>query len=103
KSTPPPSSHQSLIAQPSSSPPQQPSQPEEISRSVMALLNHSLETCATLTKKVGGCIQTGGKIAELDADEDVTLEEVDAKKDAEVQGRLPESQAQVYHLDLEHT
>nr|GEU60595.1 copia protein [Tanacetum cinerariifolium] len=37
-----------------------------------------------------------------DADEDVTLEEVDAKKDAEVQGRLPESQAHVYHLDLEH-
>nr|GEY64115.1 hypothetical protein [Tanacetum cinerariifolium] len=27
--------------------------------------------------------------------------EVDAEKDYEVQGRLPESQAQVYHLDLE--
>nr|GEV82217.1 hypothetical protein [Tanacetum cinerariifolium] len=36
----------------------------------------------------------GGGIAELDADEDVTLEEVDTEKDAEVQGRLPESQAQ---------
>nr|GEU98583.1 putative reverse transcriptase domain-containing protein [Tanacetum cinerariifolium] len=36
-------------------------------------------------------------IAELDADEDVTLEEVDAKisKDADVQGRLEESQAKV--------
>nr|GEV65153.1 hypothetical protein [Tanacetum cinerariifolium] len=33
-----------------------------------------------------------GGIAEIDADEDVTLEE----------GRLEESQAQVYHLDLEH-
>nr|GEU45906.1 hypothetical protein [Tanacetum cinerariifolium] len=43
-----------------------------------------------------------GEIAELDADEDVTLEEVDAEKDAEVQGRLLESQAHVYHLDLEH-
>nr|GEV80900.1 hypothetical protein [Tanacetum cinerariifolium] len=43
-----------------------------------------------------------GKIDELDANEDVTLEEVDAKKDAEVQGRLPESQAHVYHLELEH-
>nr|GEX39055.1 ribonuclease H-like domain, reverse transcriptase, RNA-dependent DNA polymerase [Tanacetum cinerariifolium] len=54
--------------------------------------------------RIGGCIQTGGKIAELDADEDVTLEEVVAEvaKDAEVQGRLEESQAQVYHLDLEH-
>nr|GEV54693.1 putative ribonuclease H-like domain-containing protein [Tanacetum cinerariifolium] len=47
-------------------------------------------------------IEEGGKIAELDADEDVTLEEVDAKKDAKVQRRLEESQAQVYHLDLEH-
>nr|GEV39675.1 putative ribonuclease H-like domain-containing protein [Tanacetum cinerariifolium] len=45
-----------------------------------------------------------GEIAELDADEDVTLEEVDAEviKDADVQGRLKESQAKVYHLNLEH-
>nr|GEU57969.1 hypothetical protein [Tanacetum cinerariifolium] len=43
-----------------------------------------------------------GGIAKLDADEDVTLEEVDAVKDAKVQGRLLESQVQVYHLDLEH-
>nr|GEV38053.1 hypothetical protein [Tanacetum cinerariifolium] len=56
----------------------------------------------------GGCIQTGGIIAKMDADEDVTLEEVDAAKDAEVAkdanvyGRLEESQAQVYHIDLEH-
>nr|GEX36159.1 hypothetical protein [Tanacetum cinerariifolium] len=52
----------------------------------------------------GGCIQTGRKIAELDANEDVTLEEVDAKVtlDADVQGRLAGSQANVYHLDLQH-
>nr|GEU37093.1 hypothetical protein [Tanacetum cinerariifolium] len=43
-----------------------------------------------------------GGIAELDADEDVTLEEVDTKKDAKVLGRLEESQAHVYYLDLEH-
>nr|GEW88738.1 hypothetical protein [Tanacetum cinerariifolium] len=35
-----------------------------------------------------------GEIAKLDVDEDVTLEDVDAKKDTEVQGRLEESQAQ---------
>nr|GFC45028.1 hypothetical protein [Tanacetum cinerariifolium] len=45
-------------------------------------------------------------------DKDVTLEEVDAEvdtakdaevaKDADVQRRLEESQAQVYHIDLEH-
>nr|GEU69217.1 hypothetical protein [Tanacetum cinerariifolium] len=54
-----------------------------------------------------GCIQTRGIIADLDADKDVTLVEVDAAKDAkvaddaDVQGRLEESQAQVYHIDLE--
>nr|GEW79815.1 hypothetical protein [Tanacetum cinerariifolium] len=46
----------------------------------------------------------GGKIAKLVADEDVTLEDVDAKvaMDANIQGRLAESQAKVYHLDLQH-
>nr|GEZ46479.1 hypothetical protein [Tanacetum cinerariifolium] len=45
-----------------------------------------------------------GEIAELDADEDVTSEKVNAEvsKDADVQRRLEESQAKVYHLDLEH-
>nr|GEX35088.1 retrovirus-related Pol polyprotein from transposon TNT 1-94 [Tanacetum cinerariifolium] len=117
EATPPPSPHQSPIAQPSSPPPQQPSQPEDISHSAMALLNQLLETCATLTKKVGDLEQDKiaqaieitklkktvrrGEIDELDANEDITLETVDAE-DANVQGRLPESQAQVYHLDLEH-
>nr|GEV58823.1 hypothetical protein [Tanacetum cinerariifolium] len=43
-----------------------------------------------------------GIIAEIDADGDVILEEVDAEKDAAVQGRQEESQAQAYHIDLEH-
>nr|GEU96467.1 putative ribonuclease H-like domain-containing protein [Tanacetum cinerariifolium] len=49
-----------------------------------------------------------GIIADLDADKDVTLEEVDTAKDVavekniDVQGRPEESQAQVYHIDLEH-
>nr|GEX16722.1 hypothetical protein [Tanacetum cinerariifolium] len=43
-----------------------------------------------------------GIIADLDADKDVTLEEVEVEKNADVQGRLKESQAQVYHIDLEH-
>nr|GEU31506.1 hypothetical protein [Tanacetum cinerariifolium] len=48
--------------------------------------------------------EKGWGIAELDADEDATLEEVatEVAKDADVQGSLEESQAQVYHLDLEH-
>nr|GEZ08250.1 uncharacterized mitochondrial protein AtMg00810-like [Tanacetum cinerariifolium] len=54
-------------------------------------------------------IAEGGIIAKIDADEDVILEEVDAEKDAKVveknanvQGRPEESQAKVYHIDLEH-
>nr|GEW34040.1 hypothetical protein [Tanacetum cinerariifolium] len=43
-----------------------------------------------------------GKVAELDANKDITLETLDAE-DINVHGRLPESQAHVYHLDLEHT
>nr|GEX88020.1 putative ribonuclease H-like domain-containing protein [Tanacetum cinerariifolium] len=91
---PTPSPHQSLIAPPSShSPQQQPSHDAAIS---MDLLNTLLETW--------------WKIAKLYAYEDVTLEEVAAvtkgaevaKKDADVQGRQEESQAEVNHIDLEH-
>nr|GFA72221.1 hypothetical protein [Tanacetum cinerariifolium] len=137
-------------AQPSPPPQQQPSQTAKIS---MTLLNTLLETCAILTKQVANLEQdkiaqaleitklkqrvrrrmhpNREKITELDADEDVTLEKVDAEvtmyvniqgrleesqakdvtledidakvaMDADVQGRLAESQAKVYHLDLEH-
>nr|GEV74244.1 hypothetical protein [Tanacetum cinerariifolium] len=90
----------------------------------MALLNQLLETCATLTKKVDNLeqdkIAQALEITKLEQRvkrlekkrklkalgfkrlrKDITLETVDAK-DSDVQGRLPESQAQVYHLDLEH-
>nr|GEZ56643.1 hypothetical protein [Tanacetum cinerariifolium] len=55
-------------------------------------------------KASGRMHQNRGKIAEIDAYEDVTLEEVAAEvaKEVAVQGRLEESQAHVYHLDLEH-
>nr|GEX24889.1 hypothetical protein [Tanacetum cinerariifolium] len=128
-----PSPHQAQNAQPSSPPPQQPSQSVDISQYAMNLLT-LLETCATLTKqaanleqdkiaqaieitklnqrfrrlekkrqsKSSGLKRMAGGIDELDADEDVTV--VDAKEDinADVQGRLAESQAKVYHLDLQH-
>nr|GEW58631.1 hypothetical protein [Tanacetum cinerariifolium] len=42
-----------------------------------------------------------GEIAKLDADKDVTLVDAEEDMDADVQGRLEESQAKVYHLDLE--
>nr|GEV02439.1 copia protein [Tanacetum cinerariifolium] len=48
-------------------------------------------------------------IANIDANKDVTLKdvvavakEVEVEKDANVQGRLEESQAKFYHIDLEH-
>nr|GEX70444.1 putative ribonuclease H-like domain-containing protein [Tanacetum cinerariifolium] len=46
--------------------------------------------------------KVGEGIAELDADQDVTL--VDPKEDmnVDVQGKLAESQAKVYHLDLQY-
>nr|GEW19924.1 hypothetical protein [Tanacetum cinerariifolium] len=130
--TPPPLPHQSPIAPPSSpSQQKQPSQPLQTTDISMDLFNTLLETCTTLTRKVEnleqdkiaqaleitklkkrvrrlekkrGCIQTGEEIAKIDADEDVTLKEVAAEvtKDANVQERLEESQAKVYHLDLEH-
>nr|GEX98820.1 hypothetical protein [Tanacetum cinerariifolium] len=48
-----------------------------------------------------------GIIADLDADKDVTLEEVDkddeiAKENADAQRRQTESQAYAYHIELEH-
>nr|GEU43131.1 hypothetical protein [Tanacetum cinerariifolium] len=103
ESTPPPSPHQSPIAQPSSPPPQQP--PSHDANISMDLLNQLLETCETLTKKILRKVETAqrvesstdtviddqedtskkGGIAKLDADKDVTLEEVAAEvvKDAD--------------------
>nr|GFA10557.1 hypothetical protein [Tanacetum cinerariifolium] len=92
----------SPIAQPSSpSQQQQPSQPSQTTEISIDLLNTLLETCTTLTRKVESLEQDkiaqaleiiklkqrvrrlerreSGKIAELDADEDVTLEEVAAE------------------------
>nr|GEV54464.1 hypothetical protein [Tanacetum cinerariifolium] len=49
-----------------------------------------------------------GIIADIDADKDATLEEVEVEKtfevekDAYVQGRPEESQAQIYKIDIEH-
>nr|GEV43098.1 hypothetical protein [Tanacetum cinerariifolium] len=133
----PPSPHQSPIASPSSPPPQQP--PFHDAAISMDLLNQLLETCATLTKKVGDLeqdkvaqaieitklkqrvrklekkrkLKASGlkrlrKVGTTQRVESSADTKVDAAKDAEVandaeiQGRLEESQAQVYHLDLEH-
>nr|GEY76339.1 hypothetical protein [Tanacetum cinerariifolium] len=55
-----------------------------------------------------GCIQIGGIIKLIEADKGVTLEELEVDNNAEVeenadvQGRLEESQAQIYKIDLEH-
>nr|GEX96967.1 hypothetical protein [Tanacetum cinerariifolium] len=128
--TSPPSPHQSLIA-PASSPLQQ-QQHSQTTNISTELLNTLLETFTTLTRRVKNLEQdkiaqaleitklkqrvrrlekkrkrmhlNKGEIVELDAYEDVTLEEVAAEvaKDAEVQGSLEESQAHVYHIDLEH-
>nr|GEY17712.1 hypothetical protein [Tanacetum cinerariifolium] len=127
-----PSPPQAQTAQPSSPPPQQPLPTVDISQSSMSLLNTLLETCATMTKQVANLEQDKivqaieirklkvesladivlddqddaskqeEKIAKLDADEDVTLVDVEEDMNTDVQGRLAESQAKVYHLDLQH-
>nr|GEU76551.1 hypothetical protein [Tanacetum cinerariifolium] len=119
---PPPSPHQSPISQPSLPPQQQHSPPSQTTNISMDLLNTLLETCTTLTRRLENLEQDkidqaleitklkqrvrrfekrnkGRIIAKIDADEDVTLEEVDAEKDVEVakntavSGRLEEFQA----------
>nr|GEV33334.1 reverse transcriptase domain-containing protein [Tanacetum cinerariifolium] len=107
KSTPPSSTHQSPIAQPSLPPPQQPpSYDAEISTT---LLNTLLETCATLTKQVVNLEQD--KIAQ--AIEITKLKQrvkrLEKKKKLKASG-LKRMQmrmslwrkAHVYHLDLEY-
>nr|GEU72285.1 hypothetical protein [Tanacetum cinerariifolium] len=130
----PPSPHQSRIAQPSSPQQQQPSQTTDIFMDLLNILletcttltkrvenleQEKIDQALEITKlkhkdwrlehkmklKASGFkILTKGKITEVDADEDVTLEEVAAEVpiDADIHGRLNESQAPVYHLDLEH-
>nr|GEU95848.1 hypothetical protein [Tanacetum cinerariifolium] len=108
--SPPPSPPQAQPAPPSS-PPQE--QPTTTSTYDMTLLNTLLETCTTLSHKVftlepdkvaqaleiyklkrrvKGCIQIGGRIKAIDADEDITLVDMETEVDlgAELQGRLEE-------------
>nr|GFB08129.1 hypothetical protein [Tanacetum cinerariifolium] len=109
ETTRPPSPHQSSISQPSLPPPQPPSQPEDISHSAMALLNQLLEICATLIKKVGDLeqdkIAQAIKITKLKQ----RVRRLEKKRRLKAsgfkrlrKGRLEESQAHVYLLDLEH-
>nr|GEW90497.1 hypothetical protein [Tanacetum cinerariifolium] len=79
-------------ATPHASPPQeQPTSPNEF---IMPLLTTLMETCTSLSQKVArGCIQIGGKIEAIDADEDITLVDVETQEevvamDVESQGRI---------------
>nr|GEV77331.1 reverse transcriptase domain-containing protein [Tanacetum cinerariifolium] len=109
-----PSPPQAQFVQPSSPPQQKPSQTTDIS---MTLLNTLLETyyqAQAKDQEVGDKeenqafkvkeIKEGG-IAELDADKDVTLVDVDdeVKMDTNIQGRMAESQAKAYNLDLQYS
>nr|GEV52000.1 uncharacterized mitochondrial protein AtMg00810-like [Tanacetum cinerariifolium] len=101
--TPPPFPHYSPIAQPSSPPQQQPSQHSQTTDISMDLLNTLLETYTTLTRrlekkrKLKASVLTQlrkvGTGQRVDTSADIVMDD---------QGRLEESQAQVYHLDLEH-
>nr|GEX55629.1 retrovirus-related Pol polyprotein from transposon TNT 1-94 [Tanacetum cinerariifolium] len=93
-------------------------QPTTTAKSSMSLLNTLLETCATLVgiaqrvesstdTVVGseGCIQTGGKIEAIDADEDITLVDVEKDEevvsmDAEPQGRINQEEVNAARKDV---
>nr|GEU57651.1 hypothetical protein [Tanacetum cinerariifolium] len=124
---------QAQSAQPSSPPQQQPSQTTGISVSSMTLLNKLMETCATLTQKVSNLEQdkitqaleitklkqrvrklekkrkfkSSGlkRLKKVDANKDITIVDVDVevKMDVNIQGRMAESQAKAYNLDLQHS
>nr|GEW32921.1 hypothetical protein [Tanacetum cinerariifolium] len=123
--TPPPSP----IAPPSL-PPQQP-QPSQLTTIFMELLNTLLETCTTLTRRVENLeqdkiaqaleitklkqrvriLEKRNKVKALGLKRLKKVETTQriessvgmlVEKYADVQGRLEESQAKVYHIDLEH-
>nr|GEV58363.1 hypothetical protein [Tanacetum cinerariifolium] len=109
-STPSLSPHQSLQQQPSLPPQQkQPLQPSQTTTISMDILHTLLETCTTLTWRVENLEQD--KIAQ--ALEITKLKQrvkrLEKRNRVKVsglkrlrKGRLEESQAQVYHIDLEH-
>nr|GEW22183.1 hypothetical protein [Tanacetum cinerariifolium] len=102
--SPPPQEHipsppEAQPAPPLSPPQKQPSQPTDTSESSMTILNTLMETCATLEEEeiqafwlwmLKRMHPNRGKIAQLDADEDVTLVDIDTavEMDADIQGRI---------------
>nr|GEW16529.1 ribonuclease H-like domain-containing protein [Tanacetum cinerariifolium] len=116
----------------SSPPQEQPTQPTNTSKSLMTLLKTLMETCATLTQKVANLEQDKvaqaldivklkqrvkklekkrrskhsglkrGEITKLDANEDVTLVDVDTvvEMDADTQGRMEEDVTTIKEVNV---
>nr|GFD29621.1 hypothetical protein [Tanacetum cinerariifolium] len=121
-----PTPPQSPQVQPPSPPPQQQTQPQQDAGIPMNLLQEVMDTCKALIKrvehleldKVAQAMEItklkrrGRMIDEIDQDADVVLEDdkevTDAIKDVHVeesakdQGRIAESQAEIYKIDLDH-
>nr|GFA62021.1 hypothetical protein [Tanacetum cinerariifolium] len=77
-------------------PPQEQEQPSTSQVGTAKRVETSDDTVMDDVSKQGGITKL------IDADKDVSLENVENKDDADVQGRLAESQAQIYQIDLEH-
>nr|GEY30808.1 xylulose kinase-1 [Tanacetum cinerariifolium] len=89
----------SLISQPSSHPQKQ--QPSNTTTTIsMDLFNTLLETCTVLTKRVKNLEQD--KVAQSLKITKLKQRVGRLEKKRKLKGRLEESQAQVYHIDLEH-
>nr|GFB97057.1 hypothetical protein [Tanacetum cinerariifolium] len=101
--SPSPSSH--IIP---SSPPHQspcPPQPQDAEGSSL-LFQRVLDTCSALALRVKDDVENvfnqGRIIVDMDQDEGIKLE-TGQEKDAEVEGRHADKQAEIYHIDLDHS
>nr|GFB52019.1 hypothetical protein [Tanacetum cinerariifolium] len=91
-----------------SSPPHQPPcppQPQDAEGSSL-LFQRVLDTCSALTLRVEDDVENvfnqGRIIVDMDQDEGIELV-IDQEKDAKVEGRHADKQAEIYNIDLDHS
>nr|GFA73571.1 hypothetical protein [Tanacetum cinerariifolium] len=86
-----------------SSPPHQPPCPPQDAEGSSLLFQQALDTCSALALRVEGLENDKGrKIVDMDQDEGIELV-ADQEKDAEVEGRRADKQAEIYNIYLDHS
>nr|GFA81806.1 hypothetical protein [Tanacetum cinerariifolium] len=92
---------------PSSPPHQSPCPPQQQDAEGSSLLfQRVLDTCSALVLRVEDDVENvfnqGRNIVDMDQDEGIELV-IDQEKDAEVEGRYADKQAEIYNIDLDHS